>query len=432
MEVLRLVATGATNQQIARRLIISPNTVKVHLRNIFEKLGVQSRTEATMEAVRRGWVPVPEGAAIGATAAGPAAELAPARPVVQPWQRVYMLIMLLLAVAALLAPSWWRARSQASPITPFSDVGQPEAAPILRSDVFRWTSLAPLPEPRSRHALVADAARIYAIGGENQGGITGAVDVYDPQSNGWLPGASKPTPVSNVSAVLLDGRIYVPGGTTTSGGVTNILELYDIGADAWEVRSPLPVPVAGYALAALDGRIYLFGGWDGRTYRADTYVYEPTSDRWSQATPLSEPRAFAAASPLEGVIYLVGGYNGQREFATVEVYDPSGEGTPDGPWSSRTPLAQPRGGLGLTAIGSRLYAVGGGWTVPLAFNEQYDTQTGAWSRFETPVAGQWRNLSLVALNQKLYAIGGWGGGYMATNLAYQAVLRQLLPLGSKG
>jgi hypothetical protein len=76
--------------------------------------------------------------------------------------------------------------------------------------------------------------------------------------------------------------------------------------------------------------------------------------------------------------------------------------------------------------------VGGGWMTPLAFNEQYDSRTGAWSRFETPVAGQWRNLGLVAFNQKLYAIGGWGGSYLSLNESYQALLRQLLPLGSTG
>src|SRR5687768_2580013 len=42
-EILRLVAGGLTNQQIANQLGISVNTVKVHLRNVFAKIGVASR-----------------------------------------------------------------------------------------------------------------------------------------------------------------------------------------------------------------------------------------------------------------------------------------------------------------------------------------------------------------------------------------------------
>lgn len=53
-EVLKLVATGYTNLQIARELTITENTVKTHLQNIFAKLKVRSRTEAAMYAMQQG------------------------------------------------------------------------------------------------------------------------------------------------------------------------------------------------------------------------------------------------------------------------------------------------------------------------------------------------------------------------------------------
>jgi DNA-binding NarL/FixJ family response regulator len=60
MEVLREAARGLANKEIARRLGVSVRTVHTHLGNIFSKLQVGSRTEAVLQALRRGWVRLEE------------------------------------------------------------------------------------------------------------------------------------------------------------------------------------------------------------------------------------------------------------------------------------------------------------------------------------------------------------------------------------
>lgn len=55
-EVLRLVAQGQSNKEVARTLSIGEKTVKTHVSNVLGKLGVQSRTQAALYAVRIGLV----------------------------------------------------------------------------------------------------------------------------------------------------------------------------------------------------------------------------------------------------------------------------------------------------------------------------------------------------------------------------------------
>lgn len=56
IEIVRLAATGHHNREIADTLHITEGTVKVHLHNIYEKLGIEGRVELTLYARDHGWV----------------------------------------------------------------------------------------------------------------------------------------------------------------------------------------------------------------------------------------------------------------------------------------------------------------------------------------------------------------------------------------
>jgi NarL family two-component system response regulator LiaR len=58
LDVLRLAARGLTNRAIGHELSISHRTVQGHLQSVYGKLGVNSRTEAVTEALKRGWIVV--------------------------------------------------------------------------------------------------------------------------------------------------------------------------------------------------------------------------------------------------------------------------------------------------------------------------------------------------------------------------------------
>ena len=56
MEILRLIAAGFSNREIAVRVYLSENTVKSHVQEIFRKLDVNNRVQAALRASREGWL----------------------------------------------------------------------------------------------------------------------------------------------------------------------------------------------------------------------------------------------------------------------------------------------------------------------------------------------------------------------------------------
>jgi DNA-binding CsgD family transcriptional regulator/N-acetylneuraminic acid mutarotase len=461
-EILLMVATGVTNRQVAYRLSISINTVKVHLRNIFTKLGAESRTEATMIAVQEGWVGV-EGAGRAAevpetTVALPQTPpVAPTAPL--PWLKRATLIAALLLVVTGVTVTWPRSTPQAGNGSdlPLDESREPSTEIPLGTEESLWHERAQMPTRRAHLTLSVVGERIFAIAGQTPDGITAAVEVYDPQDDIWTRRSDKPTPVTHVSGAAIGTDVYVPGGCDANGTPTQAVEVYDTLTDAWREASSLPAPRCAYALAVLGERLYLFGGWDGQRYVSTAYVYDSQADTWAEESPMhgggygsrEEPRkglfrwlldtigrilrtlttaptpesptqagrAFAAAAALGDRIYVVGGYDGEQELTTCTIYDPATK-----MWEECAPLAVGRGGLGLVAIGGQLYAVGGGgWTSFLGFNERYNPSNDTWSVIETPLVDEWRSPGVVALDTTIYAIGGWRGDYLSLNHVYEAL-----------
>ena len=342
-EILQLVATGMTNREIAQQLIISPNTVKVHLSNIYEKLQVASRTEATLYGIEHGIVDVP-----GGEAESPLPEELPQwRVVLDKYLWVWVSVVFILLVVLVTAGVNWLRQ-------------EPSPEELALADIEdRWQQLASMPEPRAGMAAVAYGGDIYAIAGEGPEGVRGTVFRYITQEDTWETLSDKPTPVSDVKGTLIGEKIYVPGGLTGDGRPTDILEIYDPRTDTWEEGALLPKAISAYALADFEGQLYLFGGWDGEGALADVYIYDPVDNEWREGTAMATARYDAGAVSLADQIVVIGGRNEGGALKETQAYFPSRDGNGESPWEDFLELPEAMVGFGAASVSETIYVVGG-------------------------------------------------------------------------
>jgi DNA-binding CsgD family transcriptional regulator/N-acetylneuraminic acid mutarotase len=394
-EILRLVATGASNKEIAYSLSISANTVKVHLRNIFAKIGAVSRTEAAMYAVQHGLVegtgPIGPGSTNGAEFL-PVSEMVPQKRL-NPW----IIALILAAFLALMGTTGyllWKGASQPRVNIP------PSGSQV-------WQENSSMPTARYGLATTVFENRIYAIAGRTASGETGTLERYNPELNSWDALATKPTAVSDVSAAVIGGKIYVPGGRLISGEHTDRLEIYNPRIDSWSEGSPLPEPVSAYALAVYEGKLFLFGGWNGEDYLPIVLEYDPDQNAWSYKTPLSHPRAYAAATEINGKIYILGGFDGNEALKLNEYYSPDLEDGSGEAWTESVPLPSSRYGMGVTNMMENIYLIGGVGNEDKDFPAYwFSTRAGEWQEVSAPPMESKLNFGFSAIETNIYVIGG--------------------------
>ncbi len=417
-EILGLIAQGLSNDEIAQQLSISPNTVKVHVRNIFEKMAVQSRTEATIEAVKQGWVEVP-GISIESEPAPPPA-WPPLTDRLSSWLWGVLAAVLLLAVVMAFWPvQTFYARTEAPAFT--TDSALPVSLPTTREDVARWSTFAPMPTARSRAAAALLEDGWHVVGGENGTGDVDVHEVYLPKRDQWQTLAPRPVAARGAGAAELDRRLYVAGGCAGATALAQV-DVFDGDAGAWQSVVVLPASRCGLAMVAWQGKLYAFGGWDGAQVSDSLFIFDPAENRWQEGAKLPEPRAFAGVAAREDAIYLLGGSDGMQQRAEMWRYLPAEDA-----WEPAPALPQASSGPAVASDAGSLYVISGGEGEDDYPHFRFDFSTLSWSTIDAPRRGPWHHAVAAMIGPNMHIAGGWGGDYLAVHEVYQASYLLFLP-----
>jgi N-acetylneuraminic acid mutarotase len=234
-----------------------------------------------------------------------------------------------------------------------------------------WAAKEPMHVARSNLGVAVVNGKIYAIGGfvEN-GGVTGANEEYDPETDTWTFRKPMPTPRTDFSVEVYEDKIYCIGG---AGGEN---EVYDPATDTWETKAPLPNPRDSFLTVVFRNRIYVIGGIKGRAYMRTTEVYDPALDKWEKRAPMVNARFPEACVVINGGIYVISGSTAESVSFTA-VYDEETDS-----WTNKAPMPVVTHGAAVV-FDDKIYFMGGNSLLQI-----YDPSTDTWSEgARLPVEG---------------------------------------------
>ncbi len=228
-----------------------------------------------------------------------------------------------------------------------------------------WTQMAAVNAmPRQAPVAAAINGKVVFSGGWIGSGATGDTQAYDPESDSFEPLAADPTAALWSFGDVVNGTLYVFGGSSTGSDLLTTARAFNFATNTWSNKAPLPAGIVQATATAIGSKIYICGGYDNSADNAvheEVLIYDTATDTYSTGAAMPRPVYAAAAVAYNGKVVVYGGrylYNqgGTIYYSTpalIQVYDPASNS-----WSIGNSLYY-REGHGVALIGNKLFAVGG-------------------------------------------------------------------------
>ncbi|HEY7520883.1 MAG TPA: kelch repeat-containing protein [Methylomirabilota bacterium] len=222
----------------------------------------------------------------------------------------------------------------------------------------------------------------------------------------WEALAPMPSARQEVAVAAVAGHVWVIGGFGAAAEPVATVERYDPATNSWDARPPLPIPIHHAAAVGVDDRLFVLGGYTGGRLRWTpldaVWEWTDAQGRWEKRTPMPTARGALAATALGGRIYALGGSAGDP-LGAHEIYDVAGNR-----WTVANPMPTARDHLAVVAFLDRVWALGGRTSfmgTQYANVEVYDPGTDSW-RTGPPLPRGRGGLAAVALPDRILAFGG--------------------------
>jgi N-acetylneuraminic acid mutarotase len=228
--------------------------------------------------------------------------------------------------------------------------------------------------------------------------------------NSWGSGAAMPTAVYVPATAVLNGQVYVIGGSTTAP-VADV-QIYNPVTNTWSAGTPLPVATTTASAATVNGVLYVLGGSTSTSFTNAVWAYSPTTKKWSSKAAAPTARNGTVAVVEKNIIYVMGGNisSGGEFVSTVESYNPAAN-----TWKTESSMLGTKDTAAAGLIGSTI-VVADGSNQPGSVTgdtEGYNDTTNAWSSLTadpTPRTGPCNGV----INGLLYDAAGYNNSTATT------------------